>query len=99
VAAGVVKLSLCDDEEAVTWLHRAIEANRTLPLAHFFLASALALQGKTKEALEAAKAGLALDPRFTVRRYRDNPLSQNPTYLAQRKRICDGMVAAGVPEH
>jgi TolB-like protein/Tfp pilus assembly protein PilF len=98
VAAGVAQLSLCRDENAVTWLRRAIEANRTLPLAHFFLASALAWQGKTEEALEATKAGLALDPSFTIQRYRDNPLSENPTYLAQRKRIYEGMFAAGMPE-
>jgi TolB-like protein/class 3 adenylate cyclase/tetratricopeptide (TPR) repeat protein len=99
VAAGVAKLSLCSDEEAVVWVRRAIEANRTLPLAHFFLASALAWQDKTDEAIAATKAGLALDPGFTIRRYRDNPLSDNPTYLAQRKRIYEGMFAAGVPEH
>jgi class 3 adenylate cyclase/TolB-like protein/Tfp pilus assembly protein PilF len=98
VAAGVAKLSLCRDDEATIWLRRAIEANRSLPLAHFFLASALASQGKTEEAFEAAKAGLALDPKFTIRRYRDNPLSDNPTYLTQRKRIHEGMLNAGVPE-
>jgi TolB-like protein/class 3 adenylate cyclase/TPR repeat protein len=98
VAAGVAKLSLRQDEQATTWLRRAIDANRSLPLAHFFLASALALQGQTNEALETAKAGLALDPRFTIRRYRDNPLSNNPTYLKQRERVHRGMLIAGVPE-
>jgi TolB-like protein len=98
VAAGVAKLALCRDDEAVAWLHRAIDSNRSLPLAHFFLASALAWEGNTDAALRATKEGLSLDPRFTIRRYRDNPLSENPTYLAQRKRICEGMAAAGVPE-
>jgi tetratricopeptide (TPR) repeat protein len=98
VAAGVAKLSLCQDEQAVLWLHRAIEANRSLPLAHFFLASALALQGHTREALQAAQAGLRLDPGFTIRRYRDHPLSSDPTYLRQRKRIHQGMFIAGLPE-
>lgn len=97
VTAGVARLSLGRDDEAVSWLHRAIDANRTLPLAHFFLASALALQGNTSAALRATKEGLSLDPGFTIRRYRDNPLSEDPTYLAQRKRICEGMAAAGVP--
>jgi TolB-like protein/Tfp pilus assembly protein PilF len=98
VAAGVAKLSLCQDEQATLWLRRAIEANRSLPVAHFFLASALALQGHTREALEAAQAGLSLDPAFTIRRYRDHPLSSNPTYLKQRERIHQGMFIAGVPE-
>jgi class 3 adenylate cyclase/TolB-like protein/Tfp pilus assembly protein PilF len=99
VAAGVAKLALCRDDEAVAWLHRAIDANRTLPLAHFFLAAALALQGDTNAALRATNEGLSLDPGFTIRRYHDNPLSENPTYLAQRERICEGMASAGVPEH
>jgi TolB-like protein/DNA-binding winged helix-turn-helix (wHTH) protein/Tfp pilus assembly protein PilF len=97
LAAGTAKLALCHDTEAVSWLQRAIEANRTLPLAHFILASALALQGKTDEALSATRTGLALDPAFTVQRFRNNPLSDNPSYLAQRKRICEGMLAARVP--
>ena len=99
LAAGVASLSLSRDEEAVSWLHRAIEANHTLPLTHFILASAFALQGKTSEARAAMKAGLALDPGFTIQRYRNNPLSGNPSYLAHRKRICEGMFAAGVPEN
>lgn len=65
-------------------MHRAIEANRNLPLTHFILASALALQGKTNEALAATKAGLAIDPGFTIQRFRNNPLSDNPSYLANR---------------
>jgi hypothetical protein len=79
-------------------LHRAIEANRNLPLTHFILASALALQGKTNEALAATKAGLAIDPGFTIQRFRNNPLSDNPSYLANRNRISEGMFAAGVPK-
>ena len=36
--------------------------------------------------------------RFTIRRYRGNPSSDNPTYLAGRERRFDGMRMAGVPE-
>jgi tetratricopeptide (TPR) repeat protein len=39
--AGIVKCSLARDEEAVAWLHRAIEANRNFPLTHFYLAASL----------------------------------------------------------
>jgi TolB-like protein/Tfp pilus assembly protein PilF len=96
--AGVAQLALGRDGDATRWLHRAIEANPALPLAHFFLASALALQGKASEASAAAKAGLALDPAFTIQRYRSNPLSHNPSYLAYRDRIAKGMLLAGIPE-
>jgi TolB-like protein/Flp pilus assembly protein TadD len=95
---GVAKLQLSADAEAVAWLHRTIEANRNYPMAHFFLASALALLGSLDEARAAAQAGLALDPDFTLRRLRTNLPSADPTFLAGRERIYEGMRMAGVPE-
>ena len=44
------------------------------------------------------QAGLALDPTFTIRRFRANAPSDNPTYLAGRERFYEGMRMAGVPE-
>jgi hypothetical protein len=35
---------------------------------------------------------------FTIRRFRANPLSDNPTYLAWRERLYEAMRLAGVPE-
>jgi tetratricopeptide (TPR) repeat protein len=95
---GVVKLTLGSDEEAVTWLQRSVEANPNFPVAHFWLASALAHLGQLDGARFAVQAGLALDPTFTVSRFRAGALSSNPTYLAQRERIYDAMRKAGVPE-
>ena len=71
-----------------------------IPLAHFVLAAALARLGELDEARAAVQAGLALDPSFTIRRYRDitNAWSDNPTYLAGRERVIEGMRLAGVPE-
>jgi hypothetical protein len=40
------------------------------------------------------RAGLALAPDFTVRRYRDGVLSDDATYLAERERILEGMGVA-----
>ena len=97
VTAGTAKLFLGRDAEAVGWLRRSIDANRTFPLAYFFLAAALAHQGKTDQAQAAARAGVALAPAFTVRGFRDGPLSDNPIYLAQRERVYEGMRKAGVP--
>ena len=50
------------------------------------------------DARAAAQAGLALDPGFTIRRFRANGLSNNPNYLAGRERSYKGMRMAGVPE-
>jgi TolB-like protein len=95
---GFAKLQVMADAEAVGWFRRSLEANRNYPLAHFALGAALALLGAREEARTATKAGLALDPTFTIRRYRRNPQSDDPTYLARRERVAEGMRLAGVPK-
>ena len=95
---GVAKLHLGADAEAVGWLRRSIEANRNHAPAHFALAAALGSLGMLDEARTAAKAGLALNPSFTIRRFRAAKSSDNPTFLAGQERMCEGMRMAGVPE-
>ena len=51
-----------------------------------------------KEARAAVEAGLAIDPLFTVIRFRTTTQSDNPIYLAQHQRVCDSMSKGGVPE-
>jgi tetratricopeptide (TPR) repeat protein len=92
------KLQLGADTEAVAWLRRSIEANRSYPLAHFLLAATLALLGQLDQARAGAQAGLTLDLTFTIRRYRVNAPSDNPIFLAARERLYEGMRMAGVPE-
>jgi hypothetical protein len=50
------------------------------------------------EARREVKAGLADNPRFTIKRYLAAACSDNAVYLAQRERIIEGMRLAGVPE-
>ena len=68
---------------------RSIEINRTAPLTHFFLAAALANLGRLEEAQSEVKAGLALDPGFTISRFQTGGGGGPPL---------DGMRKAGVPE-
>jgi TolB-like protein/class 3 adenylate cyclase len=96
--AGMAKILIGADAEAVAWLRRSIEANRNFPAAHFWLAAALGLLGALDEARSAAKVGLTLDPGFTISRLLVSKASDNPTYLAERERVCEGMRIAGVPE-
>jgi TolB-like protein len=96
--AGVAKLALGKDDEAIGWFRRSTEANRNSALNQFFLAAALAHQGEIAEAAMAANAGLELDSTFTIRRYREGAVTDNATYLAQRERFYEGMRVAGVPE-
>jgi len=100
VYVGLAKVQLNADAEAVVWFRRGLDANRNFSIAHFNLAAALARLGKLDEARAAVKAGLALYPRFTIRRYRDVTYasSDNPTYRAGRDREIEGMRLAGVPE-
>jgi tetratricopeptide (TPR) repeat protein len=95
---GLAKWQLGADAEAVAWLRRSIKANRNYSAAHFVLAAALSLGGALDEARTATMAGLALNPSFTVRRFRAlAKASDNPTYLACRDRLCTGMRRAQVP--
>jgi TolB-like protein len=98
VWVGNAKAQLGADEEAVTWMRRGLEANRNLAVSHFFLAAALAHLDRLDEAQAAAQSGLALDPSFTIRRFRLGAAADNPTYLAGRERIIEGMRKAGVPQ-
>jgi TolB-like protein/DNA-binding winged helix-turn-helix (wHTH) protein len=95
---GVAKLQLGADTEAAGWLQQSIETNRNYPLAHFALGAALGLRGALDEARTAAKAGLLLNPSFTIRRLRAAKISDNPIFLAGRERVCVGLRLAGVPE-
>jgi hypothetical protein len=83
----------------VKWFRRAIELNPNFPLMHFFLAAALASLGKLDEARVETKIGLALDPAFTIERFRlGGPESDNPAFLRQREHLIDMMLKAGVAE-
>jgi hypothetical protein len=42
--------------------------------------------------------GLALNPTFTVSRFRAGAASDDPSYLAQRQPVYDAMRKSGVPE-
>jgi TolB-like protein len=97
---GLAKAQLGADAEAVVWMRRGLDANRNYSVTHFDLAAVLARLGKLDEARAAVNAGLALDSRFTIRRYRDVTYanSDNPTYRAGRERLIEGMRFAGVPE-
>ncbi len=96
--AGGAKSLLGRHEEAVARFRRSVEANRTNPSVHVHLAASLALLGRLEEARKAAAAGLALDPKFTIARFQAFPFGDDPTYLAGRNLIVDGMRMAGLPE-
>jgi tetratricopeptide (TPR) repeat protein len=98
--AGAARNHLGCWHEAVTWFRRSIEANRNYPSSYFQLAAALAQLGRNDEAHSAVKAGLALNPTFTLSRARAlwTASSDDPTRLAQIEPFLDGLRKAGLPE-
>jgi tetratricopeptide (TPR) repeat protein len=83
--------------DAVVWLRRGIEANPNSTIAYFLLAATLALLDKLDEARAIAQAGLAINPTFTIRRFR-TLRSSDSSYRAKRERIYEGMRMAGIPD-
>ena len=53
---------------------------------------------KGGEGFPERRALVESDETSPISRFRGSPPSDNPTYLAQRERIYDGMRKAGVPE-
>ena len=64
------------------------------------MAAALAQLGRLDEAHSAVKAGLALNPAFTISRARAawTAVSDDPTHVAQFEPILEGLRKAGLPE-
>jgi len=95
---GGANLHLNRIDRALHELQRSVDINPNDALTRFYLASALALAGRTAEAAAAVGIGIARMPSFTIGRFRAQARSDNPRYLAQRELIIDGMRCAGVPE-
>jgi tetratricopeptide (TPR) repeat protein len=98
--AGLAKNHLGLWEQAIAWCRRAIEANRGFPYPNFFMAAALAQLGRVDEARSAVKAGLALNPTYTVSRARAlwKAMGDDSTYLVGAERILEGLRKAALPE-
>jgi tetratricopeptide (TPR) repeat protein len=95
---ALAKRYLGDYEGALKLYRRANELNPNYPTGRFNMAATLVELGRLDEARAEVQAGLALNPSFTLRRYRDGAQSDNPVFLKGRERIIEDMRKAGVPE-
>ena len=95
---ALAKLYLGAYEEALGFFRRAKELNPNYATGRFNMAADLVELGRLDEARAEAQAGLALNPGFTIRRYRAGAQSDNPVFLKGRERIIEDMRKAGVPE-
>ena len=95
---ALAKRYLGDYEGALSLYRRAKELNPNYPTGRFNMAATLVELGRLDEARAEVQAGLALNPGFTLRRYREGAQSDNPVFLKGRERIIEDMRKAGVPE-
>ena len=95
---ALAKLHLGAYEDALNLYHRSMDLNPNYPIARLYLAATLVELFRLDEARAEVKAALALDPNFTLRRFRDAAQSDNPVFLKGRERMIEDMRKAGAPE-
>ena len=97
---GAAELYLNRIDRALERLRKSTLINPNLGYAWCFLASALAISGSKSEAKEACAVAQHLMRGMTLAKFRahGHRLSDNPTFLAQRRHIIEGMRMSGIPE-
>jgi tetratricopeptide (TPR) repeat protein len=95
---ALAKLHLGAYQEALDWYRRATDLDPNYATGRFNMAAALVELGRLDEARAEVQAGLALNPGFTIRRYRAGAQSDDPDFLKRRERMIEDMRKAGVPE-
>ena len=87
-----------DEEQRSRIVERTSTPIATFLCIEFFLAAALGQLGRLDEARSAVQAGIGTRSDLHHFRFRVGASSDNPTFLARRERLCEGMRKAGVPE-
>jgi tetratricopeptide (TPR) repeat protein len=95
---GSADLHLGRLDKAVDRLRRAVEIAPSNEIPYFYLAAALALEGRGTEAAEACRIGRRLAPVFRISKCRAEVQSDNSVFLVQRERVYEGLRKAGLPE-
>jgi TolB-like protein/Tfp pilus assembly protein PilF len=95
---ALAKLYLGAYEEALDLFRRAKDLDPNFATGRLNMATVLVELGRLDEARAEVQAGLALNPGFTIRRYRAGAQSDNPVFLKRRERNIEDMRKAGVPE-
>jgi TolB-like protein/cytochrome c-type biogenesis protein CcmH/NrfG len=76
-------------EDALGFFRQSMELNPNYATGRFLMAADLVELGRVDEARAEVQAGLALNPGFTIRRYRAGAQSDNPDFLKRRERIIE----------
>jgi adenylate cyclase len=99
ITEGLAYLMLRRDDQALEALRRATTAAPKLIVPQAWLAAALALTGHDGEARETLERYLSMPEvrAKTIAAFKKQINSDNPSYLAMRERIYEGLRKAGMP--
>ena len=89
-------LLLGNEDEAIEWIRRTIENNRAFYYPYFWLACALSLKGREKEASEALATFEKITPAYDISKNRVENASEHPVFVRQRERLYAALRRIGV---
>lgn len=95
---GVALLHLGRNGEAIDRLNHAVGGNPKSSFSRLFLASALGNAGRIDDARTQVEELQRLSPGFTLSQFRSREPSDEPTFLAQRQLVYEGLRLAGLRE-
>jgi hypothetical protein len=97
---GIAELQLGTGDFGAARFRRSLERAAFLApdMRRLYLAAALALQGQGEEARVLVRDVLARQPQLTMRRLRQDELSDDPAYLANQANAYRGLALAGLPD-
>lgn len=95
---GLAAFHMQQDEAAIALLQKALGTGPRLPYEYAYLASALALCGRTDEGRTAFAEFERLFGPASIGRLRERAMSDHPAYLAQRERLFQGLRKLGLRE-
>ena len=85
-------------DQAIAWCGKSTATRADYWLPYADLAAAYAWTGRDADARAAVAELLKLMPGYTVRKWLDAGVSDNPTFRSEYQRIVDGLRKAGLPE-
>jgi TolB-like protein/Tfp pilus assembly protein PilF len=95
---GMAQRHLGEHEKAVSWLTRALDTGTPIARHHAYLASALALGGRTAEARSVLADFRKVVPAATISTLRATARSTDADFVVQQERFFQGLRTAGLPE-
>jgi hypothetical protein len=97
VLAAEAALMRGEDDRAYEFARKALATRPSADLPHALMAAIDALAGRKELAATEMATFRELWPEATIARFDGFNPSDNPTYLAQRERLHDGLRRAGLP--